>query len=919
MPALRFSRLVAVTVVGLLATGTLAATPATAAKPPLTPVPVVTSKPANPTNQRQATFEWTTVANTTYTCALDGGAAAPCSGQATYGPLSDGVHNFVLRAKARNQRPNAFVWSWRVHGTPPGAPSVAAVPTPTRSTSASISFTNTDPAATGHECSLDGASFITCTSPHPVTSLGDGPHTLSVRAVDAFANRSAPASVGWVVDATAPENVFLTGPAGATNDPAPSVTFSANGATHYDCSVDGAPPVPCNSPYVVPGVTTEGAHSLTVRAFDAVGNVGQPATAVWVLDTTPPATPLIVTGPAALTNQTSATFEVSTDGASALQCRLDDGTWTACTSPVQLVGLGPVQHTLQVRARDAAGNISGVAGATWLVDTTAPFPAQFTGGPLGASNERQPVFTFVGTDPSTDSFECALDGGAFVACESGEWPFATDVSGDGMHVFSVRALDLALNSSSPVAWSWVVDTTPPAMPVFSTSPAVSGADTTAVFAFASEVGSSYACSVDGAAATGCTSPVTLRDLTLGQHFFSVVAEDAAHNRSEPAQHSWTVTAADTPSTPPSAPGDPAPVTTPVVPPAPSTDSPAAVATVTPSRALMGSSSVVFSRAVRGVTGSSVLLRAGAAARPVLLSCTDASGTATACATGQVRRALVTPTQPLMPGQTYVLSVTSGVVDTTGRGVVPAGKDFRASTDEQETSLGAKSTWRTAAAAGAYGKRFLTESRAGASMTTTVRGPRVTWYTMTGPSQGIATVYVDDVKKAQVSNYSPRTRWHVGRTLTGLGDGTHSLRVVVTGRKAAASTGTGVVVDAVRSAGRLVANPRSSAAWGLAKATGASGGRYVVTGTAGATSSFTFRGTSVSWVTRTSPSSGKAKVFVDGVLVARVDNYSARSAWNVRRTVTGLSDRAHTVKVVVTGAKSRAARGTDVVVDRWLVG
>ena len=64
--------------------------------------------------------------------------------------------------------------------------------------------------------------------------------------------------------------------------------------------------------------------------------------------------------------------------------------------------------------------------------------------------------------------------------------------------------------------------------------------------------------------------------------------------------------------------------------------------------------------------------------------------------------------------------------------------------------------------------------------------------------------------------------------------------------------------------------------------------------------------------------GKAKVYVDGVLKATVDNNSKRGGWNVRRAVTGLSDAVHTVKIVVAG-KRRASTGTTIVVDRWLVG
>ncbi|HEU4911721.1 MAG TPA: hypothetical protein VFV76_07485, partial [Actinomycetes bacterium] len=349
--------------------------------------------------------------------------------------------------------------------------------------------------------------------------------------------------------------------------------------------------------------------------------------------------------------------------------------------------------------------------------------------------------------------------------------------------------------------------------------------------------------------------------------------------------------------------------------------PATMASITADPALKGTSTVAFSGDVRNVTSSSVLLTVAGSTSGVAagLSCRTAAGSAADCASGAVRTVKVAPVRPLVPGQTYVLSVTSGVVDGSGSAVTPVAKSFRASTVEQETSLRAASTWQKGKSSGAYGKRYVTDNRAGAAVSLTVRGSKVTWFTMTGPAQGKATVYVDGVKKARVDTYSPEARWKVAKTLKGLGKGTHQLRIVVAGRKSKASKGTGVVVDAVRSGAKLVANPRSRTSWGVAKTSTASGGSYAVTGLKGATSSFTFKGTSVSWVTVTSPTMGKAKVYVDGVLKARVDNFSKRSAFSVRRTLTGLSDGTHTVKVVVTGTKRKAARGTDVVVDKWVVG
>ena len=83
--------------------------------------------------------------------------------------------------------------------------------------------------------------------------------------------------------------------------------------------------------------------------------------------------------------------------------------------------------------------------------------------------------------------------------------------------------------------------------------------------------------------------------------------------------------------------------------------------------------------------------------------------------------------------------------------------------------------------------------------------------------------------------------------------------------------------------------------------------------------FTFRGTSLTWTTVAGPTMGKAKVFIDGKRMGVVDNYAKRLKYGVRRTFAGLSDKTHTVKIVVTGKKRRAAAGTSVAVDRWSIG
>jgi bacillopeptidase F len=277
---------------------------------------------------------------------------------------------------------------------------------------------------------------------------------------------------------------------------------------------------------------------------------------------------------------------------------------------------------------------------------------------------------------------------------------------------------------------------------------------------------------------------------------------------------------------------------------------------------------------------------------------------------------LTHASPLVPGQRYTLTVrgTDGLARS-----VSGVQAFRASTDEQDSSSAAGYRWKAAASAHAYGRSYQVESGKGATASVAFRGSAITWYTMTGPAEGRASVYVDGVKKAAVNNWSAATKWHVPRTVSGLKPGAHRLQIVVAGAKGSTKgTGTDIVLDAVKVAKKLLATPAAVTTWRRVKTSAASGGGYTASTQRGATASLVFRGTSLAWVSARGPAMGKAKVYVDGVLKTTVDGYAKRSAWNIRRTVTGLSDTLHTVKIVVTG-KRRASTGTTVVVDRWLVG
>lgn len=100
-------------------------------------------------------------------------------------------------------------------------------------------------------------------------------------------------------------------------------------------------------------------------------------------------------------------------------------------------------------------------------------------------------------------------------------------------------------SSMSVQFDWTAtndqDFDPPETSI-TTAPGALSASAAASFSFtASEAGSSFECSLDGAAFAACSSPKAYSGLADGGHTFSVRATDAAGNVDpSPAAHTWTV-------------------------------------------------------------------------------------------------------------------------------------------------------------------------------------------------------------------------------------------------------------------------------------------------------------------------------------------------------------------------------------------
>ena len=248
---------------------------------------------------------------------------------------------------------------------------------------------------------------------------------------------------------TPPETTIDSGPSGLTNDASPSFAFSSSDAgSSFECRIDSSQAVdwqPCSSPKSY-GPLADGAHTFEVRATDQAYNTDQsPASSSFTVDTSPPET-TIDSGPSGLTNNPTPSFAFhSSDAGASFECKLDSGSYSACSSPKSYGQLADGAHTFRVRARDAAGNVDRPpALRKFTVDTTPP-ETTIDSGPSGTTNDPTPSYVFHSSEAGS-TFECKLDSGPYTSCSS---PTTAGHLADGSHAFSVRATDRTGNLGAP--------------------------------------------------------------------------------------------------------------------------------------------------------------------------------------------------------------------------------------------------------------------------------------------------------------------------------------------------------------------------------------------------------------------------------------------------------------------------------------
>jgi GH25 family lysozyme M1 (1,4-beta-N-acetylmuramidase) len=363
--------------------------------------------------------------------------------------------------------------------------------------------------------------------------------------------------------------------------------------------------------------------------------------------------------------------------------------------------------------------------------------------------------------------------------------------------------------------------------------------------------------------------------------------------------------------------------TPVIIPSPDTVAP--VATIATPTGVGGPVTVAFSEIVHHVSSESLDLRTASSGVPVpgTITCASKAGDKVGCASGNVIVAVLEPAETLLPGESYQAIVNppgavSPIVDRGGNAATPTQADFAAPTKVEQASEAIRYEWRSVSAHKAYGGSYAVDHLEGATASFGFKGRSVTWYTVTGPSQGKASVSIDGHVKGTFDLYAPSMSFKVARSFRHLSRGEHTITIRALERSGSKhGVDTQVAVDAIAAGGKVIWTPDLEFSWGGAKASAASGGSVAVSDVTGSSATFAFVGSGVTWQTMRGPHQGRAQIFVDGTLVKIVDNFAGSPAPAIR-SITGLVPGTHEVRIVVLGTSRPAAVGTEISVDAFTV-
>jgi hypothetical protein len=303
---------------------------------------------------------------------------------------------------------------------------------------------------------LDGGGFAATV---PLNALGDGPHLLTVRAMDRAGN-TALRQVAFHKDTAAPTLALLaprgqdavngvTSLIGRAQDSGRivRVEVSEDGKSFREISLEARFRVELNLSLVPAG-------KLLLRCTDAAGNVGQAAPELSLsLEEDKPTVQIQLPAAGELLRDD---FVISgmvfdDDQVAAIRWRLDGGEFrelepgNAFRVPVALAEVGDNEHTVEVQAVDVGGLASDIARTTFMASTSDPVSVLAS---PGIAEQVHGVVELAGTSKDPNGIaevRLSFDNGLsyYLASGTETWRYRLDTRllADGTHAVLVQAKD----------------------------------------------------------------------------------------------------------------------------------------------------------------------------------------------------------------------------------------------------------------------------------------------------------------------------------------------------------------------------------------------------------------------------------------------------------------------------------------------
>jgi hypothetical protein len=248
----------------------------------------------------------------TFECNFEKSSWHPCQSPKS-GYLQGGEHSFEVRAVDAVGNADKTPAMWTATNDPDPETTIDTGPQgQTNGDAATFALSSSKDGSTFY-CNLDNAGWGACASPQSYSGLAAGDHLFEVFAVapsgfgdqtpasrvftivpqtelgpPAMTLAAPPAVVPTPPDSQPPVTQFTTKPKAKTKTRNKAVkvkvSFSSEAGARFECRLDKAAFKPCSSPFAVQAKSKSGkglAHTISVRATDTSGNVGEPGVAAF--------------------------------------------------------------------------------------------------------------------------------------------------------------------------------------------------------------------------------------------------------------------------------------------------------------------------------------------------------------------------------------------------------------------------------------------------------------------------------------------------------------------------------------------------------------------------------------------------------------------------------------------------------------